>query len=242
MFWLGCKVEPRSLSLNSKSMQLDYGTHKVVRNRKGQFKNRGFVKGIVLAITVLVIGAIVWTGEVWVPAQNVWGKMKNQELKAVNTFIPVAEADEIKPGMSVEVLEAKLDEIVWGKESQSYVMQEGDIFETFDPADSEYQKCTKVGGRQPKYCLSRGPRQIKLSMVQTYWPKMHGKSLSDKEGRDVAEGNESSRRFFLDCAVTVGTKADPYKCANEWTTFKKNGVRGQIYIDLIREAKGVTIN
>lgn len=157
-------------------------------------------------------------------------------------YVAKAEAAELPgKGLSLEQLEAKLDDIVWGKESDNYTMKEGDIFETFDPASSEYQRCITKGGRQPKYCLSRGPRQIKLTMIQTYWPQMHNEQITDKEGRDIAEGNESSRRFFLDCAATIGTPTDPYKCAEEWTSFNRRATEGQIYIDLIREARGITI-
>ncbi len=145
-------------------------------------------------------------------------------------------------GMSIEQLEARLYAIVWGGESQKQVLAAGEIKQTFDPNSTEMASCVKTGGNQPEYCISWGPRQIKMTMAKTYWPKMHdGKPMSDMEALVMANSNEESRRFFLDCAVEIGTKDNPYKCAKEWTTFVRHAAEGKIYIDLIREAKGITL-
>jgi hypothetical protein len=140
---------------------------------------------------------------------------------------------EVPESVGLAELEERLDEIVWGGESQKLVMDEGDIFPVFDPSPSMYARCAKIGGKQHKDCISYGPRQEKIGTIQYYWPMLYGETLTDKEARDVAEGNESSRRFFLDCAVQIKG------CANNWTTFRPHAVEGQIYIDLIREIKGL---
>lgn len=148
-------------------MKGEYGTYKVVRNRKGQFKNRGFVKGIVLAVTVLVIGAIVYTGEVWVPAQNLWGKMKNQELKAVNTFVPKAEADEIKPD-ALEKMKYDVLKDLQMCESGGREGEEAMGLVTFDPDKS------KIGSQTGSF----GSFQFKVGTMQVYWEKKTGEKLS----------------------------------------------------------------
>lgn len=157
---------------------------------------------------------------------------------------PVAVAA-VMPSLSVEQLEAKLDEIVWGIESDRHVMEEGEIFMTFDPPQSwPLEKCLKVGGKANDECYSHGPRQEKISLIQTNWPTLHsGEKITEKGARDVAEGNDSSRQFFLQCSEYVKG------CAVKWTSATvptKDGERVvkpevQIYIDLIREAKGIVL-
>ena len=154
-------------------MKGEYGTYKVVRNRKGQFKNRGFVKGIVLAVTVLVIGAIVWTGEVWVPAQNLWGKMKNQELKAVNTFIPVAEAAEVKP----ETLEE----------------MKGDVLDRLAKCESGGKETTIVFDTNGK--ASVGNYQWQLASFRHYYEKKTGVKLTDRQAAVMALDDVKAREL-----------------------------------------------
>jgi hypothetical protein len=154
-----------------------------------------------------------------------------------------AEAEEIKQevkefeGVTIEELEAKLDALVWQEESGSHVMKEGEIFQTFDPPAGEkwWAICTKIGGKVNQECYSNGPRQSKIPTIQGKWKELYGVSISEKDARDVAEDNDKSRRFFLDCSVKIEG------CAMLWTGFRKNKVKGQIYIDLIREKKGITI-
>ena len=160
---------------------------------------------------------------------NPWFK-KN----TVSYTAPIAEAAEIEV-LTVAQLEARLDAIVWKGESGAHTMEDGEIFPVFDPSSSMYQQCIRIGSRQHKDCISYGPRQEKIGTIQHYYPILYGKTVSDREARDIAEGNESSKRFFLDCAVKIKG------CANNWTTFAKHQVEGQLYIDLIREAKGITI-
>lgn len=150
-------------------------------------------------------------------------------------ILPTAQADET-PSVSVEELENRLDAIVWGGESEKKVMAEGEIFPTFDPSKAMYAQCIKIGGTQPKDCLSYGPRQEKIGTIEVYWPKLHsGETVSDKRAREIAEDNDMSRRFFLDCAEYAKG------CADNWTTFTAHKPEGQIYLDLIRQAKGITL-
>lgn len=152
----------------------------------------------------------------------------------------------VMPSLSVEQLEAKLDAIVWGIESNGRVgegikMEEGEIFQTFDPPMSWTQeqriaRCLKTGGKIDQECYSFGPRQIKIPTLKSYWAKLYdGQILTDKEARDIAESNDGSRRFFLDCAEKIRG------CAENWGSFMKHRTEGQIYIDLIREARGITL-
>jgi len=189
---------------------------------------------IVIALALIGIGAVALNlGEVWVPKQ----------LEASNSF-QVAEASEVAPfeGLSVEQLETKLDALVWMEESKNHVMKEGEIFQTFDPPQSwvddgtVVSKCFKRGGKVNQECYSNGPRQTKLPTLIGKWKELHGVEITEKEARDIAEGNESSRRFFLDCAIKVKG------CAKLWTGFRKHEAEGQLYINLIREAKGIKID
>lgn len=146
-------------------------------------------------------------------------------------------AAEIVPSLSVAELEAKLDAIVWGIESDGHVMQDGEIFVTFDPPQSwPIEKCLKVGGKVNEECYSHGPRQEKISLIQSNWPTLHsGETITEKAARDVAEGNETSRLFFLQCSEYVKG------CAAKWTSFETHKTEGQIYLDLIRETKGINL-
>jgi hypothetical protein len=156
-----------------------------------------------------------------------------------NEISYVAHADTISVATSsipVEQLETKLDTIVWDGESESHTMQDGEIFPTFDPTKAMYAQCILVGGKQPKDCLSYGPRQEKIGTIEYYWPFLHnGQTLTDKEARDIAEGNDTSKRFFLDCAENIK------ECADNWATFEQRKTEGQIYLDLIREAKQINL-
>lgn len=197
------------------------------RNLLGRFKSK-------FDLTDKILGSIILLAITAAAIATGIDTLKGKELSARNIFIAHAEELPIEPSLTIEQLEAKLDAIVWGGESEKLVMGEGDIFPVFDPSSSMYERCAKIGGKQHKDCISYGPRQEKIGTIQYYWPKLYdGKTLTDREARDVAEGNESSRRFFLDCAVKI------VGCANNWTTFQKHAVEGQVYIDLIREAKGI---
>ena len=200
------------------------------RNKEGQFAREGkwtkrFFIGLVM-LSLMVVGGGMMTDD--------WHDLVKPELKYTAPKVEAAELPIEKQfvGLSVEQLEEKLDAIVWQGESKGHTMAEGEIFPTFDPSSKMYEQCIRIGGKQHKDCLSYGPRQEKIGTIQHYWPQLHdGEKISDKEARDIAEGNESSRRFFLDCAVKIKG------CANNWTAFNNNKDIGQIYIDLIREAQ-----
>lgn len=201
------------------------------RNKKGRFarySRRGLVFGIVFLGACMIFFHVPFMH--WMNEQMA----QNAELSASNV-LPIAKAD-VDPSISVEELENRLDAIVWGGESEKKVMAEGEIFPTFDPSKAMYAQCIKIGGTQPKDCLSYGPRQEKIGTIEVYWPKLHsGETVSDKRAREIAEDNVLSRRFFLDCAEYAKG------CADNWTTFTAHKPEGQIYLDLIRQAKGITL-
>ncbi len=169
----------------------------------------------------------------------IYAKFTPAEIVAA--YQPIAHADTASTtkelqGLTVAQLEEKLDAIVWGGESQKNVMDDGEIFPTFDPSPSMYAQCIKIGGKQNKDCLSYGPRQEKIGTIEAYWPKLHtGTKITDKDARDIAESNENSKRFFLDCSEQIKG------CADNWTTFENHKDEGQIYLDLIREAKSIVL-
>lgn len=153
-------------------------------------------------------------------------------------------AAEIPRDITLEEAKAELDAIVWGIESGGHVMEEGEIYETFDPNRAEYESCIKRGGKQPKYCLSRGPRQIKLVMLHNYWPQLHeGATLTDKEAREIAEGNESSYKFFMDCSIRIQGCVGNWMAAHVDITNPKSPIRPdvQVLINIIRKGEGVVV-
>lgn len=211
-----------------------------VRDSAGKFsaqipkpKNWGdkFVIGVMVVSSIVLGGGLLTNNYEFL---NTWATREHVLSYVAPEIVFAAEVK--GEGLTVEQLEAKLDAIVWHGESKGLVMEEGDIFPVFDPSQSMYQKCIKIGGKQHKDCLSYGPRQEKIGTIQHYYKKLYDKEVSDREARDIAEGNESSRRFFLDCAVKVKG------CANNWTAFNNHKTEGQLYIDLIREAKGIKID
>lgn len=109
-------------------------------------------------------------------------------------------------------LEAQLVDIVWGGESGHYVPVKGETLPTFDPSSSMYASCIKIGGRHPKDCLSYGPFQLKIGTVQHYAPEVYGREVSEREARDIAEGLDTARHFFVTCSVEVRG------CVKNWTT------------------------
>lgn len=144
--------------------------------------------------------------------------------------------------MDLQELEERLDAIVWGGESQGYMLEEGEIYQTFDPNSAEYQSCIRKGGRQPEHCISWGPRQIKMTMIRHYWPILYGETLTDMEYFAIVNSNDGSRRFFLDCAAQVKGCANRWSSATDWVGDErvvKPDV--QVYIDLIREIKGISV-
>ncbi len=224
----------------------DIGSKVVEQPRKrGRYAKKSRI--VKTLMTVLVLGGIFmisWTK---------YGEAATNKIvdtvagPAISYVAPKAEAATIIPvGLSVEQLEAKLDAIVWGIESTGKVgkgveMKEGETYTTFDPPLSwtdaqKMARCLKTGGKVNQECYSNGPRQIKIPTLQNYWPKLHdGETISEKNARDIAESNDGSRRFFLDCAEKIKG------CADNWTSFTKHKTEGQIYLDLIREAKQITL-
>lgn len=217
-------LPPNSSKLNKQYMQFRSSrTGRFIKSINWGLEWTPFRKaaGSFLVVTILVptIGTI---GEKY-PLFNT--------VVAANAF-----ADSIAPGPShIEELEAKLDALVWYEESRNHVMKPGEIFQTFDPPQGPkwWAICTRIGGKVHQECYSNGPRQSKIPTIQGKWVLMYGVEISEKDAREVAEDNEKSRRFFLDCAVMVKG------CANLWTGFRMHAAEGQQYIDELRTLRGI---
>ena len=202
------------------------------RNEVGQFTAKGmptWEKKVIIAFAAIAF--------VYLTGMYISVRFMPAEIVAINN--PVAHADTVKQevqGLTTQQLEDKLDAIVWGGETDKYNMADGEILPVFDPPASMYNQCIKIGGKQNKDCLSYGPRQEKIGTIEAYWPKFNnGAKLTDKDARDIAESNDGSKRFFLDCAEQVKG------CADNWTTFENKKDEGQVYLDLIRKARGIKI-
>ncbi len=147
----------------------------------------------------------------------------------------VAEAAEIaSSGVSVEKLEEKLTAIVWHGESRNYVPKDGEILKVFDPSSSTYASCIQQFNRDLD-CISWGPMQIKIGTLQHYWPKLYGTEISQRDALDVALDLKKSQRFFVDCAAQLKG------CVWNWTAAQKHPVEVELYVNLIREARGISL-
>lgn len=173
---------------------------------------------------------------------NTWFTKEN-----VLTYVApemVFAAEEKVEGLTAEQLEAKLDAIVWGGESNHYVMKDGETYPTFDPPKRLMAKCSTRGGKIHGECLSYGPRQTKIPTIQGDWPTLRdGAKLTEKAARDCAEDNECSRRYFLDSSIYIKGGVGKW-CAAHVNNDCDMPIRTdvQMYVDLIREAKGIKID
>jgi len=162
---------------------------------------------------------------------------------------PKVEAAEL-PKLSIEQLEAKLDDIVWGGESKHHVMQEGETYLTFDPPqswinDGSYvAKCLKRGGKVNQECYSNGPRQIKVPTIIGDWHALYGSTTTPAEARDCAESNDCSKRYFLDRSEYVKGGVRIWCSARVGGTCASDVVKPevQMLIDLIRDLKGIKLD
>lgn len=158
------------------------------------------------------------------------------EPRTLTYTAPVVEAAEIRKDLTLEEAKAELDHIVWGGESGKYEPKEGEILPTFDPNKAMYASCIKIGGRMPKDCLSYGPRQEKIGTIQHYWPMLYGGvEISEKDARDVAEGLESSYKFFMDCSIKIKG------CVWNWTTAAAHPKEVELLIRIIRKGEGIVV-
>lgn len=157
------------------------------------------------------------------------------EPRTLTYTAPVVEASEIRSDLTLEQAKAELDHIVWGGESGKYEPKEGEILPTFDPNKAMYASCIKIGGRMPKDCLSYGPRQEKIGTIQHYWPLLYGEEISEKDARDVAEGLESSYKFFMDCSIKIKG------CVWNWTTATAHAKEVELLIRIIRKGERIVV-
>jgi hypothetical protein len=196
---------------------------KAHRDKVGRFARRGVKAGIIIGACVVFGSSLVLGYQGMIVEELVFTRVDA-------AVVPVAEAETVS--ISVDEMKERLDEIVWGGESKKKVMKEGEILQTFDPNSAEYQECIRKGGRMPSYCISNGPRQIKLSMIQAYWPQVYdGEKISDLKAIEVMNSNEGSKQFFLDCAIKVEG------CVWRWEAAKKHADEVEFLIKWIRKAQ-----
>lgn len=194
-------------------------------------------KRLAVVVAVLVVAMGIGYG---------YSQMTTPTISFTRTAEAAVAVDSQFAGLSVAELESRLDAIVWKGESRGHSMSVGETYMTFDPPMSWIRngtveaKCFRTGGKVNLECYSFGPRQEKIPTVMSYWPLLHeGATISEFDARAVAEGNDSSKQFFVDCAVQIKG------CVKNWTSATdSNGnvlPEVQMLVDLIREARGITV-
>lgn len=144
------------------------------RNKKGRFISSKWVRriaGTIMIACACVLGGAVWAGEVWLPAQI--EDMKGKELKAVNSFVPFAEADEIKP----DTLEA----------------MKGDVLDRLAKCESGGKETTIVFDTNGK--ASVGNYQWQLSSFRYYHEKRTGVKLTERQAAVMALDDVKAREL-----------------------------------------------
>jgi len=71
-------------------------------------------------------------------------------------------------------------------------------------------KCMTPGPRRLD-CESYGTRQEKVGTVMAHAQAVYGHTVTQADAMDIANSNDGSRTFFLECAEKV------QGCAFEWT-------------------------
>lgn len=218
---------------------MNMGNYKVVHGKDGRYVSLKRYLLKMAAFWLFIIGTL-WFFIYGHPIviEKLSSMMTNTVYAQAATSTPEKSDAEVLRGLPLSVLEDKLDAIVWNIESNSKTMKDGETFMTFDPPLSwPLEKCTKRGGKANLECYSFGPRQEKVPTIQSNWKQLHGEVISESDARAVAEGNESSKRFFLDCSIKIKG------CVKNWTsaTMVVNGEvvvkpQVQMLLDLIREA------
>jgi len=210
--------EGSDLEVNQSHMQL--------RDLSGKFRSAFKMTPVRKASAGVLVGVMGTVG--------VGSYMPENTVTAKNVFADEVKTVEKKEAVSVEVLEAKLIDIVWNGESRKYTPENGEILKVFDPSKSMYGKCIQQFNRDLD-CISWGPMQIKIGTVQHYWPQLYGVEITERDALEVALDLKKSQQFFVDCSVKLKG------CAWNWTAAMNNKAQVQLYIDLIREAKGITM-
>lgn len=199
-----------------------------VRNKIGQFsstapkltiRRKFYLAGMLILFLVPVLSTL---------EEKYGGKT----LVAFNV-VSAEVIQEEKKDLTLEEAKKELDAIVWGGESGKHEPKEGEILPVFDPSRAMYADCIRIGGWMHKDCLSYGPRQIKIGTIQHYWTQLYGVEISEKEARTVAEGQQSSHDFFMDCSIKIEG------CVWNWTAAQKERGKVEILIKIIRKGEGL---
>lgn len=196
------------------------------RNKLGQFASKTHRWAF---LTAVIISIYMFFGH---PMLMDWF---DAQLSYEAEALVIEKVVEVESDKTVEKMKQDLIHIIWQEESGKYVPQDGEILPTFDPNSREYDKCVKRGGRMPLYCLSWGPMQIKLSTLIGFSEEVYGRTVSQKEARDIAEDLERAQDFFLQCSLKVKG------CVYHWTKAETHRAEIELLIKYIREAEGITV-
>jgi hypothetical protein len=89
-------------------------------------------------------------------------------------------------------------------------MKEDEIYSVFYPNKAMTAPCMTKGTVRPLDCGSYGPRQEKICSM-AHAQAVYGHTVTQAEAMEIANSNDGSRDFFLQCAEKV------QGCAFEWT-------------------------
>lgn len=207
------------------SMYYPYATAWEVRKYKFfMWIRRTVIKGMVLAG---VAGIIFTTYKI---GQNNPDISLGKELVAV--VAPPVHAGITKEAQaykSIEQIKKEMVDAICNKERAGIIQKVGTLFMTFDPSKEDYQSCIRIGGNMSQKCMSYGECQIKVPMLQQYYPKLYGKSISEVDALALTQDPVKARQFTQDCTVKIEG------CALRWTTVRNNLEYFNIVLPIIRK-------
>jgi hypothetical protein len=151
-------------------------------------------------------------------------------------LIATAEAQADPTALAQEIVNQKADKLademvnkLCGQESSEMSVAEGDLFITFDPSKSMYNKCITIGGKMPVDCLSAGECQLKIGTVKHYYPQLYGKTITTTDALLLANNPTQARTFTKDCAIKIDG------CIWNWTTANDDPTYYETIIPIIRQ-------
>lgn len=193
-------------------MKIYYHGRELKQKRKsnGQFKkNRGFFR--ITAAAIFVIGATIAIFNPffmeWVNNETSAMHLDETDTMAVDVSAMVEAPKDVIVDMFVPepTMEEKLEELkdevrnkIMKIESGSIVTDTGEMFATFDPPRSKYEKCRRIGGKMDLECLSFGPLQFKIPTIIYYEKKINDRDVTEKEAFEIAHDLEEASRLFDD--------------------------------------------
>lgn len=158
-------------------------------------KTKKIVIWAVIITAVVVVGANYLITNDLLNSEPLIYQRESTELDnaLTSTFIKPLTFEEKIEALKTEVR----DKIMFG-ESQNHVIEEGEVFFTFDPSSSILAECRRVGGRMNLDCLSFGPLQFKVSTIIYYENKLNGIDVSESEAIIIAHDIKRASKLFDD--------------------------------------------